>query len=59
MQLSRDDQRPERNVVFVRDRLAYYGMNSATASQAVRNRIDGLVASKYREDGDEYAIIVR
>uniref|UniRef100_UPI0040385270 efflux RND transporter permease subunit n=1 Tax=Alistipes shahii TaxID=328814 RepID=UPI0040385270 len=25
----------------------------------VRNRIDGLVASKYREDGDEYDIIVR
>ena len=59
VQLSRDDLRPEFNVVFDRDRLAYYGMNSATASQAVRNRIDGLVASKYREDGDEYDIIVR
>ena len=46
VQLSRDDLRPELNVVFDRDRLAYYGMNSATASQAVRNRIDGLVASK-------------
>ena len=59
VQLSRDDLRPELNVVFDRDRLAYYGMNSATASQAVRNRIDGLVASKYREDGDEYDIVVR
>ena len=34
-------------------------MNGATASQAVKNRIDGLVASKYREDGDEYDIVVR
>ena len=58
-QLSRDDLRPEYNVVFDRDKLAYYGMNSATASQAVRNRINGLDASKYREDGDEYDIIVR
>ena len=59
VKLSRDDLRPEFNVVFDRERLAYYGMNSATASQAVRNRIDGLVASKYREDGDEYDIVVR
>ncbi len=59
VQLSRDELRPEYNVVFDRDRLSYYGMNSATASQAVRNRIDGLVASKYREDGDEYDIVVR
>ncbi|MDE5731172.1 MAG: efflux RND transporter permease subunit [Alistipes sp.] len=59
VQLSRDELRPELNVVFDRDKLSYYGMNSATASQAVRNRIDGLVASKYREDGDEYDIVVR
>ncbi|MEG1406114.1 MAG: efflux RND transporter permease subunit, partial [Alistipes sp.] len=59
VQLSRDELRPEYNVVFDRDRLSYYGMNSATASQFVRNRIDGLVASQYREDGDEYDIVVR
>ncbi len=59
VQLSRDDLRPEYNVVFDRDRLSYYGMNRVTTAQAVRNRIDGLTASKYREDGDEYDIIVR
>ena len=59
VQLSRDDLRPEYNVVFDRDRMSYYGMNSATAAQAVRNRIDGLTASKFREDGDEYDIVVR
>ncbi len=57
--LSRDDLRPEYNVVFDRERLAYYGLNSTTASTYVRNRINGLTASKYREDGDEYDIIVR
>lgn len=59
VQLSRDDLRPEYNVVFDRDKLSYYGMNSATASQFVRNRINGLEAAKYREDGDEYDIVVR
>lgn len=59
VRLSRDELRPEYNVVFDRDRLSYYGMSSATASQAVRNRINGLDASKYREDGDEYDIVVR
>ncbi|MDR3286044.1 MAG: efflux RND transporter permease subunit, partial [Prevotellaceae bacterium] len=52
VQLSRDDMRPEYNVQFDRKKLAYYGMTSAMASTAVRNRIDGLIASKYREDGD-------
>lgn len=59
VQLSRDDLRPEFNVVFDRDKLSYYGMNSATASQFVRNRINGMEAAKYREDGDEYDIVVR
>ncbi|MDR0420702.1 MAG: efflux RND transporter permease subunit [Prevotellaceae bacterium] len=58
-QLSRDDMRPEYNVEFDRTKLAYYGMTGVMASQAVRNRIDGLIASKYREDGDEYDIVVR
>ena len=34
VKLSRDDLRPEYNVVFDRDRLSYYGISSATASQA-------------------------
>lgn len=57
--LSRDDLRPEYNVVFDRSKLAFYGISSATASIFVRNRINGLEASKYREDGDEYDIVVR
>ena len=59
VQLSRDEMRPEYRVRFDREKLAMYGLNTATASQYVRNRINGLTASKYREDGDEYDIIVR
>ena len=58
-QLSREDLQPEVNVVFVRDKLSYFGMNSATAAQFVRNRIYGFECTKYREDGDEYDIVVR
>ncbi|MDR0511229.1 MAG: efflux RND transporter permease subunit [Rikenellaceae bacterium] len=59
VQLSRDDLRPEYNVTFDRDRLSALGLNSATAATFVRNRINGLNATKYREDGDEYDVYVR
>ncbi|MFI3279095.1 MAG: efflux RND transporter permease subunit [Rikenellaceae bacterium] len=59
VQLSREDLRPEYDVKFDREKLSYYGISYATAASAVRNRINGLTASVYREDGDEYDIIVR
>ena len=59
VQLSREDMRPEYRVIFDREKLAAYGLNTATASMYVRNRINGLIASRYREDGDEYDIVVR
>ena len=59
VRLSRDDMRPEYNVEFDRNKLAYYGLNSATVSSAIRNRINGMTASIYREDGEEYYIKVR
>ena len=59
VQLSREDLQPEYNVVFDRDKMAYYGLNSATAAQFIRNRIYGYECAKYREDGDEYDIVVR
>jgi multidrug efflux pump subunit AcrB len=59
VQLSREDLQPEYNVIFDREKLSYFGMNSATAAQFIRNRIYGYECSKYREDGDEYDIVVR
>jgi hydrophobe/amphiphile efflux-1 (HAE1) family protein len=54
-----EESRPEYQVEFDREKLAFYGLNTTTASTFVRNRINGLVAAKYREDGDEYDIVVR
>lgn len=59
VQLSREDLQPEFNVRFDRQKLAYYGLNSATVAQFIRNRIYGYECTKYREDGDEYNIVVR
>ncbi len=50
---------PEYQVDFDREKLALNGLNVATASQYLRNRINGSTSSYYREDGDEYDIKVR
>lgn len=54
-----EEPRLEYQVEFDREKLAFYGLNTTTASTFVRNRINGLIASQYREDGDEYDIVVR
>jgi HAE1 family hydrophobic/amphiphilic exporter-1 len=59
VQISRKDDKPELEVVLDREKLALNGLNSTVVSNAIHNRINGLTASKYREDGDEYDIIVR
>ena len=58
-QLSRENLQPEYNVIFDREKMAMYGISPATAAQFIRNRIYGYECSKYREDGDEYDIVVR
>lgn len=57
--ISRDEYTPEIHVDFDREKLMLNGINIATASQYVRNRINGSIMSFFREDGDEYNIRVR
>ena len=57
--ISREDYIPEYQIDFDREKLAINGLNLATASQYLRNRINGTTASYYREDGEEYDIKVR
>ncbi|MDR1258285.1 MAG: efflux RND transporter permease subunit [Tannerellaceae bacterium] len=57
--VSREDYIPEYQIDFDREKLAVNGLNVTTASMYMRNRINGSVASLYREDGDEYNIRVR
>lgn len=57
--ISRQDYRQEYQVEFDREKLAVNGFTMNEAASAIKNRINGLVMSRYREDGDEYDIVVR
>lgn len=56
--ISRADYQPEYRVDFDREKLALYGLNLSTAANYLRNRINGQIASRFREDGEEYDIKV-
>ncbi|MBU0765330.1 MAG: efflux RND transporter permease subunit, partial [Bacteroidetes bacterium] len=57
--ISRDKEKPELQVSFDREKMAVYGLNTATVATAVRNRINGMTATLYREEGNEYDVVVK
>jgi len=59
VKLSREDYMPQLKVVFDRKKLAMNNMSLTSAASAVRNRINGIITSKFREAGEEYDIVVR
>jgi len=57
--ITRKDYRIEYQILFDREKLSLNGLTMSTAAGAIRNRINGLIMSQYREEGDEYDITVR
>ena len=57
--ISRKDYRLEYQIQFDREKLSLNGLSMSTAASAIRNRINGLTMSQYREEGEEYNIRVR
>lgn len=57
--VQRDPYKREFDIQFDRERLSLMGLSTAMASQFVSHRIKGLVATKYRENGKEYDVLVR
>jgi hydrophobic/amphiphilic exporter-1 (mainly G- bacteria), HAE1 family len=57
--VSRDPSKPELQIVPDREKLAQHGLNTYTLASSVRNRVEGPYMSRYREEGDEYDIVVR
>jgi len=51
--------RPELVVTVDRERAALYGLNTLDVGSTVRNAINGVEASKFRDGKDEYDITVR
>lgn len=59
VQVSRKNFKPELTIKLDRDKLALHGLNTATVSTMISNRVDGMIATRYREAGDEYNVLVR
>ncbi|HHJ11199.1 MAG TPA: efflux RND transporter permease subunit [Bacteroidetes bacterium] len=57
--ISRDRERPEMQFVLDQDKMTFFGLNTVMVATALRNRVNGLTATKYREKGKEYDVIVR
>jgi len=59
VQVSREKEKPELQIVLDKEKLSEHGLNTAMVSMYIRNRVEGLIASRFREEGDEYNIVVR
>jgi HAE1 family hydrophobic/amphiphilic exporter-1 len=59
IQISRDDSKPELQIELDQEKMIQHGLNTATVSAAIKNRVDGMIATRLREFGDEYDVIVR
>jgi len=57
--VSRDPSKPELQIVPDREKMAQHGLNTYTLANSVRNRVEGPYMSRYREEGEEYDIVVR
>lgn len=57
--ISREEYIPEYRVNLDREKIAINGLTTATVATYLRNRINGSVASEFREEGEEYDIRVR
>ncbi len=59
IQISRENAKPEYRVELDREKMAAVGLNTAMVSTALYNRIAGLTATKFREEGEEYNVTIR
>ncbi len=59
IEISREDPNTEYQLILDREKLAMHGLSTGSVANALRNRIHGLTASLFREDGEEYDIVVR
>jgi HAE1 family hydrophobic/amphiphilic exporter-1 len=59
VKISRAKSKPELQIIFDQNKMMANGLNTAMVSNAVKNRVDGLTATKLRQFGDEYDVVVR
>ena len=59
VQISREEAKPELRVELDREKMAAVGLNTAMVSSAIYNRVAGLTATLFREEGEEYNVRIR
>ncbi len=59
VQISREKDKPELKIILDQEKLSQHGLNTATVSMSIRNQVAGMTATLFREEGEEYDIIVR
>ncbi|THB63326.1 MAG: efflux RND transporter permease subunit, partial [Spirochaetaceae bacterium] len=52
------DGLPQVDIVIDRERAYALGLNTATIGQEVKANLDGITASRFRQDGNEYDIVL-
>lgn len=59
VQISRDRSKPELQILLNQEKMMMHGLNTATVSNMVKNRVAGMTATRLRQFGDEYDVVVR
>jgi HAE1 family hydrophobic/amphiphilic exporter-1 len=59
VQISRAKSKPELQIIFDQNKMSSNGLNTAMVSSAIKNRVEGLTATRLRQFGDEYDVVVR
>jgi HAE1 family hydrophobic/amphiphilic exporter-1 len=57
--ISRDKSKPELQIIFDQEKMSANGLNTAMVASAVKNSVDGMIATRLRQAGDEYDVVVR
>ncbi len=57
--ISRDKSKPELQVILDQNKMMSSGLNTAMVSSAIKNRVEGMTATRLRQSGDEYDVVVR
>lgn len=59
VKVSREKFKPELTINLDREKLAIHGLSTAQVSSVIRNRVEGMIATRFRQYGDEYNVIVK
>ncbi|OFY57070.1 MAG: multidrug transporter AcrB [Bacteroidetes bacterium RBG_19FT_COMBO_42_10] len=57
--ISRDKSKPELQIILDQNKMITNGLNTAMVSSAIKNRVEGMTATRLRQSGDEYDVVVR